>query len=228
MVLWCNLELYLLTYFKVTSSDIPFPLHISERRGCCCLVTSISIFCFHYVFQITNIFHCVRIQGLDTAEGLLLFGREYFYIPFSLRISDHQHISLCEDSRPWHSRGVAAVWSRVFLYSVFTTYFRSPTYSAVRGFKALTQPRGCCCLVTSISIFRFHYVFQITNIFRCAENSGPWHSRGVAAVWSRVFLRDRRVHHAEDQGDQRHRQSSSRVSLFRHSGCWCKCWDRMV
>ncbi|KAK3103345.1 hypothetical protein FSP39_018631 [Pinctada imbricata] len=30
--------------------------------------------------KITNIFRCARIQGLDTAEGLLLFGREYFYV----------------------------------------------------------------------------------------------------------------------------------------------------
>ncbi|XP_052069301.1 WD repeat and FYVE domain-containing protein 3-like isoform X1 [Mytilus californianus] len=30
--------------------------------------------------KITNIFRCARIQGLDTAEGLLLFGKEYFYI----------------------------------------------------------------------------------------------------------------------------------------------------
>ncbi|XP_056017801.1 WD repeat and FYVE domain-containing protein 3-like isoform X2 [Ostrea edulis] len=30
--------------------------------------------------KITNIFRCARIQGLDTAEGLLLFGREHFYV----------------------------------------------------------------------------------------------------------------------------------------------------
>ena len=30
--------------------------------------------------QISHMFRCARIQGLDTAEGLLLFGREHFYI----------------------------------------------------------------------------------------------------------------------------------------------------
>ncbi|XP_069124433.1 WD repeat and FYVE domain-containing protein 3-like isoform X2 [Argopecten irradians] len=30
--------------------------------------------------KITNIFRCARILGLDTAEGLLLFGREHFYV----------------------------------------------------------------------------------------------------------------------------------------------------
>ena len=36
--------------------------------------------CSTLYLQITNIFRCARIQGLDTAEGLLLFGKEYFYI----------------------------------------------------------------------------------------------------------------------------------------------------
>lgn len=31
-------------------------------------------------FQISHMFRCARIQGLDTIEGLLLFGREHFYI----------------------------------------------------------------------------------------------------------------------------------------------------
>jgi hypothetical protein len=30
--------------------------------------------------KITHMFRCARVQGLDTAEGLLLFGREHFYI----------------------------------------------------------------------------------------------------------------------------------------------------
>ncbi|XP_040570676.1 WD repeat and FYVE domain-containing protein 3 isoform X2 [Lepeophtheirus salmonis] len=30
--------------------------------------------------NITHMFRCARIQGLDTAEGLLLFGKEHFYI----------------------------------------------------------------------------------------------------------------------------------------------------
>lgn len=35
---------------------------------------------FGLSFQITHMFRCGRIQGLDTAEGLLLFGREHFYV----------------------------------------------------------------------------------------------------------------------------------------------------
>lgn len=30
--------------------------------------------------KITHIFRCARIQGLDTTEGLLLFGKEYCYV----------------------------------------------------------------------------------------------------------------------------------------------------
>lgn len=30
--------------------------------------------------QITHMFRCARIQGLDTAEGLLVFVKEHFYI----------------------------------------------------------------------------------------------------------------------------------------------------
>lgn len=30
--------------------------------------------------KITHMFRCARIQGLDTAEGLLLFGKEHFYV----------------------------------------------------------------------------------------------------------------------------------------------------
>ena len=30
--------------------------------------------------KISHMFRCARVQGLDTAEGLLLFGREHFYI----------------------------------------------------------------------------------------------------------------------------------------------------
>ena len=31
-------------------------------------------------FQISHMFRCARIQGLDTSEGLLLFGKEHFYV----------------------------------------------------------------------------------------------------------------------------------------------------
>lgn len=31
-------------------------------------------------FQICHMFRCARIQGLETAEGLLLFGREHFHV----------------------------------------------------------------------------------------------------------------------------------------------------
>lgn len=31
-------------------------------------------------FQISHMFRCARIQGLDTTEGLLLFGKEHFYV----------------------------------------------------------------------------------------------------------------------------------------------------
>lgn len=31
-------------------------------------------------FQVTYMFRCARIQGLDTTEGLLLFGQEHCYI----------------------------------------------------------------------------------------------------------------------------------------------------
>ena len=30
--------------------------------------------------QISHMFRCARIQGLDVVEGLLLFGKEHFYI----------------------------------------------------------------------------------------------------------------------------------------------------
>lgn len=30
--------------------------------------------------QIRSMFRCARIQGLDTAEGLFLFGQEHFYV----------------------------------------------------------------------------------------------------------------------------------------------------
>lgn len=30
--------------------------------------------------QVSHMFRCARIQGLDTTEALLLFGREHFYI----------------------------------------------------------------------------------------------------------------------------------------------------
>lgn len=33
-----------------------------------------------FFFQITYMFRCARIQGLDTTEGLLLFGQEHCYV----------------------------------------------------------------------------------------------------------------------------------------------------
>lgn len=30
--------------------------------------------------QLHSMFRCARIQGLDTIEGLLLFGRDYYYV----------------------------------------------------------------------------------------------------------------------------------------------------
>lgn len=32
------------------------------------------------ILQISHMFRCARIQGLDTTEGLLLFGKEHFYV----------------------------------------------------------------------------------------------------------------------------------------------------
>lgn len=32
------------------------------------------------IFKVTYMFRCARIQGLDTTEGLLLFGQEHCYI----------------------------------------------------------------------------------------------------------------------------------------------------
>lgn len=31
-------------------------------------------------FQIQHMYRCARVQGLDTSEGLLLFGKEHFYV----------------------------------------------------------------------------------------------------------------------------------------------------
>ena len=30
--------------------------------------------------QIQHMYRCARVQGLDTSEGLLLFGKEHFYV----------------------------------------------------------------------------------------------------------------------------------------------------
>lgn len=32
------------------------------------------------LFQIQHMYRCARVQGLDTSEGLLLFGKEHFYV----------------------------------------------------------------------------------------------------------------------------------------------------
>jgi len=31
-------------------------------------------------FQIRSMYRCARVQGLDTAEGLFLFGQKFFYV----------------------------------------------------------------------------------------------------------------------------------------------------
>lgn len=33
-----------------------------------------------FSFQIQHMYRCARVQGLDTSEGLLLFGKEHFYV----------------------------------------------------------------------------------------------------------------------------------------------------
>lgn len=30
--------------------------------------------------QLHSMFRCARVQGLDTSEGLLLFGRQHYYV----------------------------------------------------------------------------------------------------------------------------------------------------
>ena len=35
---------------------------------------------FFTMHQITSMFRCATIQGMDTAEGLFLFGKEHFYV----------------------------------------------------------------------------------------------------------------------------------------------------
>ena len=37
-------------------------------------------FFFFTMRQITSMFRCATIQGMDTAEGLFLFGKEHFYV----------------------------------------------------------------------------------------------------------------------------------------------------
>lgn len=32
------------------------------------------------LLQIQHMYRCARVQGLDTSEGLLLFGKEHFYV----------------------------------------------------------------------------------------------------------------------------------------------------
>ena len=39
-----------------------------------------SFFFFFFLRQITSMFRCATIQGMDTAEGLFLFGKEHFYV----------------------------------------------------------------------------------------------------------------------------------------------------
>lgn len=33
-----------------------------------------------FSLQIQHMYRCARVQGLDTSEGLLLFGKEHFYV----------------------------------------------------------------------------------------------------------------------------------------------------
>lgn len=43
------------------------------------LLTLLSLsICF--CSQIQHMYRCARVQGLDTSEGLLLFGKEHFYV----------------------------------------------------------------------------------------------------------------------------------------------------
>lgn len=46
-----------------------WPLNFCPQHVCCCLT-----------FQIQHMYRCARVQGLDTSEGLLLFGKEHFYV----------------------------------------------------------------------------------------------------------------------------------------------------
>jgi len=34
----------------------------------------------YFLLQIQHMYRCARVQGLDTSEGLLLFGKEHFYV----------------------------------------------------------------------------------------------------------------------------------------------------
>lgn len=38
------------------------------------------LFVFDLLVQIQHMYRCARVQGLDTSEGLLLFGKEHFYV----------------------------------------------------------------------------------------------------------------------------------------------------
>jgi len=51
--------------------------------------------------QISHYFRCSRIQGLDTVEGLLLFGKEHLYIIDGLTILRSREVRDC-DSLPAH------------------------------------------------------------------------------------------------------------------------------
>lgn len=44
----------------------------------CSFVLQTPLFC--QLFQIQHMYRCARVQGLDTSEGLLLFGKEHFYV----------------------------------------------------------------------------------------------------------------------------------------------------
>lgn len=53
----------------------------------CCVCLDCLQFCVRvlkaslpFVFQIQHMYRCARVQGLDTSEGLLLFGKEHFYV----------------------------------------------------------------------------------------------------------------------------------------------------
>ena len=44
------------------------------------LLNGSFFFFFFFLRQITSMFRCATIQGMDTAEGLFLFGKEHFYV----------------------------------------------------------------------------------------------------------------------------------------------------
>lgn len=48
-------------------------------------------YCFN-LFQIQHMYRCARVQGLDTGEGLLLFGKEHFYVVDGFTLTANREI----------------------------------------------------------------------------------------------------------------------------------------